>query len=61
MQYEGNNRMLIQKEEEAKEGYALSFEYASRLVDNLLPSKENAQSLRLGPSASIRFPLSGRP
>ncbi len=55
VQYDGNNRMSIQKEEVAKEGYALSFEYASRLVNNLLPSKENVQSLRL--ETISKFPL----
>lgn len=46
VKYEGNNRLLIQKEDVANEGYAISFESAIKLVSNLLPSKEDLNSVR---------------
>ncbi|MBE6313967.1 MAG: transcriptional regulator [Bacteroidales bacterium] len=46
VQYEGNNRLTILKEDTANEGYAISFENAVKLVNNLLPSKEDINSIR---------------
>ena len=46
VQYEGNNRLTILKEDTANEGYAISFENAAKLVNNLLPAKEDINSVR---------------
>ena len=46
VQYEGNNRLTILKEDTANEGYAISFENATKLVNNLLPAKEDINSVR---------------
>lgn len=45
VQYEGNNRLTILKENTANEGYAISFENAVKFVSNLLPSKEDINSV----------------
>lgn len=45
VQYEGNNRLTILKENTANEGYAISFENTVKLVNNLLPSKEDINSV----------------
>ena len=46
VQYEGNNRLTILKEDTTNEGYAISFENAAKLVNNLLPAKEDINSVR---------------
>ena len=46
VQYEGNNRLTILKEDTANEGYAVSFENAVKLVNNLLPTKEDINAVR---------------
>ena len=46
VQYEGNNRLTILKEDTTNEGYAISFENATKLVNNLLPAKEDINSVR---------------
>lgn len=46
VQYEKNNRLTILKEESTNEGYAISFENAAKLVNNLLPAKEDINSVR---------------
>ena len=46
VQYEGNNRLTILKEDTANEGYAVSFEKAVKLVNNLLPTKEDINAVR---------------
>lgn len=46
VQYEGINRLVILKEDTANEGYAISFENAVKLVNNLLPAKEDMNSIR---------------
>lgn len=45
VQYEGNNRLTILKEETFYEGYAISFEKAVQFVSTLLPSKEDITSV----------------
>lgn len=55
VQYEGNNRLSILKEGTASEGYAISFENAARLVNNLLPAKEDINSVRR--KSISKFPL----
>ena len=44
VQYEGNSRLTILKEDIANEGYAVCFENSVKLVNNLLPSKEDIDS-----------------
>ena len=46
VQYEGNNRLTILKEETMVEGYAISLEKAVKYVDTLLPSREDINSVR---------------
>lgn len=46
VQYEGNNRLSILKEETTTEGYAISFENAVKFVTTLLPAKEDIDSVR---------------
>ena len=46
VQYEGNNRLTILKEDTANERYAVSFENAVKLVNNLLPTKEDINAVR---------------
>lgn len=46
VQYEGNNRLSILKEESFDEGYATSFEKAVKYVSTILPSKENVKSIQ---------------
>lgn len=55
VQYEGNNRLTILKEDTASEGYAISFENAAKLVNNLLPAKEDINSVRR--KSISKFPL----
>lgn len=46
MQYEGLNRLSIAKEDTLQEGYIVSLENAVKLVNNLLPTKEDINSIR---------------
>lgn len=46
VQYEGNNRFIILKEETTTEGYAISLESAVKFVNTLLPAKEDIDSVR---------------
>ena len=46
VQYEGKNRLTILKEDTTNEGYAVSFENTAKLVNNLLPAKEDINSIR---------------
>lgn len=46
VQYEGNNRLTILKEETLIEGYAISLEKAVKFVNTVLPSKEDINSVR---------------
>ena len=55
VQYEGNNRLTILKEDTANEGYAISFENAVKVVNNLLPSKEDINSVIR--KRESRFPI----
>lgn len=55
VQYDGNNRLTIRKEETANEGYAIGFENAIQFVNNMLPAKEDINSI-LRKTISI-FPL----
>lgn len=55
VQYEGNSRLTILKEETADEGYVISFENAVKFVNNLLPSKEEINSILR--KTTSKFPL----
>lgn len=46
IQYEGNNRLTILKEEELTEGNATSLEKAVKYVNTLLPSKEDINEVK---------------
>lgn len=46
IQYEGINRLIILKEEEALQGYVLCFEPIIRLINVMLPSKEDLTTIR---------------
>lgn len=46
IQYEGNNRLTILKEEELTEGYASALEKAVKYVNTLLPSKEDINEVK---------------
>ena len=46
IQYEGNNRLTILKEEELVEGYATALEKAVKYVSTLLPSKEEMNTVK---------------
>lgn len=46
VQYDGNNRLTILREETMTEGYAVSLEKAVKYVTTLLPSKEDINSIR---------------
>lgn len=46
VQYDGNNRLTILREETMTEGYAISLEKAVKYVNTLLPSKEDINSIR---------------
>ena len=59
IQYDGNNRLTILKEETFNEGYAIMFEQAIRLIDAMLPSREDIDAIhrtrkRLFPIPVIR-------
>lgn len=41
IQYQGKNRLLIQKEETFYQGYAICFENIVRYINAILPSKED--------------------
>lgn len=47
VQYQGKNRLFIQKEETFNSGYAVCFENIVRYVNALLPSSEDATSVAL--------------
>lgn len=55
VQYEGNNRLTILKEDELHQGYVLCFESAVKTVNTMLPSKEDVNSVRR--KTSSPFPL----
>lgn len=55
IQYQGKNRLLIQKEETFNQGYAICFENIVRYINAILPSKEDVSSVRL--STTGKFPL----
>lgn len=55
IQYQGKNRLLIQKEETFYQGYAICFENIVRYINAILPSKEDVSSVRL--STTGKFPL----
>lgn len=46
IQYEGNNRLVILKEEELNEGYGTALEKAVKYVNTLLPSREDINSVQ---------------
>lgn len=46
VQYDGNNRLTILREETMTEGYSVSLEKAVKYVNTLLPSKEDINSIR---------------
>ena len=46
VQYEGVNRLSIAKEDTMNEGYIVSLENAVKLVNHLLPTKEDINSIR---------------
>ena len=45
VQYDGLNRLTILKEDEIKQGYALSFETIVKTVNTMIPSKEDVNSI----------------
>lgn len=53
--YQGKNRLIIQKEETFKKGYAVCFEDIVRYISALLPSTEDTTSVAL--TTKSRFPL----
>lgn len=55
VQYDKQNRLTILKEETLEEGYAISFEKAVKVVNMLLPSKENLNVVQR--SSISAFPL----
>lgn len=55
VQYDKLNRLAILKEETLEEGYAISFEKAVKVVNMLLPSKENINEVQR--SSTSTFPL----
>ncbi len=55
VQYQGKNRLFIQKEETFNTGYAVCFEHIIRYVNALLPSKENSNSVKL--ETKSKYPL----
>lgn len=55
VQYKGINRLLIQKEESFRQGYAVAFENIVRYVNALLPSVEDVNKIQL--STNSKFPL----
>ncbi|MBR6105172.1 MAG: putative DNA binding domain-containing protein [Paludibacteraceae bacterium] len=55
VQYQGVNRLLIQKDETFNNGYAVGFENIVRYVSALLPSKEDVNKVQL--TTNSKFPL----
>ena len=55
VQYQGVNRLFIQKEETFNQGYAVCFENIVRYVNALLPSNEDVNAVQL--STTSKFPL----
>ena len=55
VQYQGKNRLFIQKEETFNTGYAICFEDIVRYVSALLPSGENAATVAL--TTKSKYPL----
>lgn len=53
--YQGKNRLIIQKEETFKKGYAVCFEDIVRYISALLPSIEDTTSVAL--TTKSKFPL----
>lgn len=53
IQYQGKNRLLIQKEETFNQGYAICFENIVRYINAILPSKEDVSSVRLSTRESF--------
>lgn len=56
VQYEGNNRLTILREETTVEGYTISLEKAVKYVYTLLPSKEDINSVRRITHSSFPLP-----
>lgn len=56
VQYDGKNRLTIQKEEIIDEGFAVGLERAVKYVAALLPSKEDLNSVRLESKNAIPLP-----
>jgi predicted HTH transcriptional regulator len=55
VQYEGNNRLTILKDEASNQGYVLCFEAIVKLVNTMLPSREDINSIRR--KTTSPFPL----
>ena len=55
VQYQGRNRLFIQKEETFNAGYAVCFEQIVRFVNALLPSSEDVTSVAL--TTKSKYPL----
>lgn len=55
VQYQGRNRLFIQKEETFNVGYAVCFEQIVRFVNALLPSSEDVTSVAL--TTKSKYPL----
>ena len=55
VQYQGRNRLIIQKEETFKTGYAICFEDIVRYVNALLPSNEDIAAVAL--TTKSKYPL----
>lgn len=55
VQYQGKNRLFIQKEESFNAGYAICFEDIVRFVSALLPSSEDAATVAL--TTKSKYPL----
>ena len=55
VQYQGRNRLFIQKEETFNIGYAVCFEDIVRFVNALLPSSEDATAIAL--TTKSKYPL----
>lgn len=56
VQYEGNNRLAILKEETMNEGYVLGLERAVKYVNTLLPTKEDINSIRRETNSTFPLP-----
>ena len=56
VQYDGINRLTIRKEEEINEGYAMALAKAVGIVNILLPSKEDINTVRRTSSSAFPMP-----